>query len=453
MFLLKARDITDRASYSNPGNCIPLTNSGGMIRSGDFIRFQVPNHHDELLVGQIIAITDQDKIPSGERRACVDARGRPEDRKVLIRHLKFPGRKNVSRLNSAEYPNIPSTLQEVIQTNNVEWISVGNVVTIAFVFHIKEINDGVFNCCGMRNAFYISHKMIGEKRKAPLSVDQFDPWFCPYSQQFYDSYRKQVWTALITLKYEVFKAMSSGGKWDGRTKSAKVAGISKSIWGFIFSEIQQILAERDMITCSFNGSRSRKQLFSNLSVCNRKLKHNIDMIRAMDEYEMDAFRQLLGYDFAVGVTKSAPSIKAIKEAKIQGVKLDDTVYLQNYDEVRIASCVRDLHDLNLKKEKRVRPDLVGSNESNTLDPRNPKRQKLLCSYRGLDVKFIQLANGVTELGFQVRFLRVPAMSQIVRKAQNGGIYVEVSDCWRNRCFARRLKGRQRTTVEGRMPPY
>ena len=48
---------------------------------------------------------------------------------------------------------------------------------------------------------------------------------------------------------------------------------------------------------------------------------------------MDAFRQLLGFYFAMGVTNSAPSIKAIKEAKIQGVKLDDTVYLQNYDEV------------------------------------------------------------------------------------------------------------------------
>ena len=67
-----------------------------------------------------------------------------------------------------------------------------------------------------------------------------------------------------------------------------------------------------------------------------------------------------------------------------------------------------MHDLNPKKEKRVRPDRVGSTGDNGIDAREPKRQKLLCSYRGIDAKYMQLANGVTELAFQVRFLRVPA---------------------------------------------
>ena len=68
-----------------------------------------------------------------------------------------------------------------------------------------------------------------------MAVDEFDPWYCPYSQQFYDSFTKQVWTVFVSLKDEVFRALSSGGKWDGRTKSAKLAGISKSIWGYIFT--------------------------------------------------------------------------------------------------------------------------------------------------------------------------------------------------------------------------
>ena len=188
--------------------------------------------------------------------------------------------------------------------------------------------------------------------------------------------------------------------------------------------MQEICEDQDIISCTLKGARARKQLYPNLSVCNRKLKHSIEMIRAMDEHEMDALRQLLGSDFAVGVTRAAPSIKAINEAKAKGVKLDDTVHLQNNDEVRIASCVRDLTDLNPQKEKRARPDDIGSNGCTTIDPRNPKRQKLLCSYRGVDCKFIQLQNGVTQLAFQLRFLRVPAKSKIVRKAMNGGIYVD-----------------------------
>ena len=74
MMLLKATDIASRAQDSNPGNCIPLINCGGLIRSGDFVRFEGSHHTTELLVGQIIAISDHGKVPSNERRACGDAR-------------------------------------------------------------------------------------------------------------------------------------------------------------------------------------------------------------------------------------------------------------------------------------------------------------------------------------------------------------------------------------------
>ena len=69
----------------------------------------------------------------------------------------------------------------------------------------------------------------------------------------------------------------------------------------------------------------------------------------------------------------------------------------------------------------MRPVVVESNGENSMtDPRDPKRQKFLCSW-GLNAKYLQLANGVTELVFQLQFLIVPGKSKIVRKAQNGGV--------------------------------
>ena len=165
MLVLKPTEIINRATYSNSGNCIPLINCGGIIRSGDYVRYQVTNHHKMLLVGQIIAIADLEQIPRAERRACVDARGNGDDRMVLIRHFKFPRANSVARPNSANYPNISASLREVVQTNNLEWIRVANVRSIAFVFHIETINQGVNNCSGMRDAFFISHIMHGRKRK------------------------------------------------------------------------------------------------------------------------------------------------------------------------------------------------------------------------------------------------------------------------------------------------
>ena len=73
---------------SNPGNCISLDGCGGLISSGDFVRYQVPSHNKKLLVGQVFFIEDIGRIPSGERRACVDTRGHSDDRVVLM-NLSF----------------------------------------------------------------------------------------------------------------------------------------------------------------------------------------------------------------------------------------------------------------------------------------------------------------------------------------------------------------------------
>jgi hypothetical protein len=276
MMTLKESEIVNRAINSNAGNCILLLNCGGLLRSGDFVRYASSDRNGShgqqkgLLVGQVVAIEDLEKIPHAERRACAEVRGNEDDRMALIRLYKIAKGSSVRRPNSVDYPNIPSSLEKVIRTNNVEWIKVENILTIAFVFHLEEINKGRSNCGGMRNAFFISHKMVGNRRKE-LPVEEFEPWYCPHNQQFHDSFRNQVWTALVTLKYEVFKAMSTGGKWDGTTKSAKIAGMSASIWGFICSEIKDICDEQDIIMCSFKGGRARKQMFPNLSVTNRKL--------------------------------------------------------------------------------------------------------------------------------------------------------------------------------------
>ena len=58
-----------------------------------------------------------------------------------------------------------------------------------------------------------------------------------------------------------------------------------------------------------------------------------------------------GCDFAIGVTKSAPSFKSIRQAKLNGVKLDDIVCLESNDEVRIASFVRNMSDMNSQRRR------------------------------------------------------------------------------------------------------
>jgi hypothetical protein len=88
------------------------------------------------------------------------------------------------------------------------------------------------------------------------------------------------------------------------------------------------------------------------------------------------------------------------------------VWLHNMDPVRIVSCIREESDLDSEKAK---PPLIPSGRIVTDNCRKKKRMKLLCSYRGLDIRQSTSCNGIPELSFWCRFLKVQGNAIAVAK--------------------------------------
>ena len=416
--------IKRRLEQSKRNNCIDIR--GAVIRSGDIILANPSltrtrtrrSAKGNPVVAQVIDIEDKRNINESELAGFHARTGGGDDRMVLIRHFEFAKTKEIPRPDTIEYRHTPKSLREVVLTCELQWLPEDAVKGIAFVFHISGIESGNQSCNGMDSAYFIRY-MRQHGKLTKLKARDFNPFHQPRGDCFSESYPQSIWNSICNIRQECFKTMSSGGKWDGRNKLAKLTGMSIQFFGWLVGEMEQRCPKkRPLLIDTLKQSRSRKRCYDDLSVTRKQMKSKIHLLRIIESNHWKICQSLLGVGMAVAITKPAPSMKEVRSAK--GL-VDDTAYLREEDEVRIVCVDESLEDVD---EAMALPVLSGETDMEWRDPRQHKRQKLTCAYRGIDFKHASYENGVSELGVQLRFVKVKGSSDAVRQIQHGGVAVD-----------------------------
>jgi hypothetical protein len=412
---LSKGELSLRLQNSSRDNCINWR--GAVLRTGDNVVYKA-KHQRQSIVGQIIDIKEQGRIPKGER-SLVESPGKIQStRMVLMRIRSGIDDRNVRRPDPMEYCHVGDTLKELVDSYECEWVPATAVINICFVFHIDSIQKGLFSCQGMNAVFYVRFLKSRNGRLIPIAEKDWLP--------FYGD-PEQIWMQLMSLKTEVQKMLSRGGEWNGRTVSAKLTGIPSSFYGYILEEINQrtmALVPHGVI----KNSRCRKVMFDNLSACNVRTKFQTDILRFLEEEHLDAVRNVFGNTFGVGCCIQVPSMKMLKD----NPSLKATVWLRNMDPIRVVSCISDEEDVEPGKEK---PIAVGS----SVAKEKVKRMKLLSSYRDLDIRYSVGRNRVPEMLVQCRFVKLRGDSIAVFKlhrrisnesesdSDSSSLHVEIGD--------------------------
>jgi hypothetical protein len=407
--------IEQRLRESCRDNCINWR--GAALRSGDHVQYK-GKHDTKLLVGQIVDIRDQGDISSSEG-SLISKRGKcPRTRMVFIRMRSRMEGRSVRRPDPVEYSHVSDCMKEVIETDDVEWIPTTSIVGPCFIFHIDHIQKGIVGCQGMEKVYFVRFRKSRNGKLIPLSPKDWNAFYRDHRYPYEESYPERIWSTLISLKAEVQRSLCRGGEWNGRTVSSKLSGISPSFFGYLRSELMQLMAE-PLMEDSIRTSRCKKVLFDNLS--SRMVRATCDMgiIRVVEESHLEAVRKILGDTFGVGTNLPVPSMKMLR----LNPTMKPTVWLRNMDPVRIVSCMNGELDVDPGKAK---PSLITSERVDCDEGRSGpnKRMKLLCSYRGLDIRQSTSCNGIPELSVQCRFLKVKGNSIAVTKV-HGNV---VSDC-------------------------
>jgi hypothetical protein len=408
--------------------------SSALLRPGEYVMYtSSPFLYDpskpSVLVGQIIELAELRDIPREEVGHTFwqyhETLEDPDPRELfaLVRHLDY---KDEALPNPENYPLLPPMLQEVRFNSSMQWIETKRIEAIAFVFQIDQVNLGAFSCAGMRNAFFV-RESLDSKLEATALVDKFDfdPFYVPFGGE---SYSKRIWNSLSSVKELCWRSMtSSKSQWDGRTKHVHFPGVNKELMQYITYMMKSVMDNDSTPLCedTMTVSKAKKMCHPDLSVSNKKRRYDVSLLRVVEEKELDLVRSVFGSTFGVGLTHSAPTIKAIKEAAKESGKDISTVELQDHQIVRIVTCREDDVDTDVLKDKVPAhgdpfDDDEGDKENMAAPPFDKSHpQKRWISFPGCDFFFEE--STYTNFHVALRFKKLKANADTVAKAQNGGV--------------------------------
>lgn len=324
-------------------------------------------------------------------------------------------------------PFVHGTLQEVMLTGKPQWTPSHLLKNVSFVFQMDITQDGTCpNTARVRDFYHCRFSKDESDNVIPLTRESFDPFHSPCDGA--ESYSERVHNSLAVANEFTAKAMSEKkGQWDGRTKHTLLPAFRCESFMCMKGMIKQQdpKAKRKLDFCDGHCSHKKDKKCRNLdlSVCNRRKKVKVNMVRILDQEELDTVQEVLGSAFAVGLTKSAPSLKATRESQKTTNRLTDAVQLNDHDQVRIVTCGNG--DCNFNTRKEQAPAAASSAITETVELVGDACDKTfpqlrLTPFPGLDFQ-LEETSSVTNLKVSARFKKLLGSGVTARKAQNFGL--------------------------------
>ena len=279
------------------------------IGVGEYVLYGEDKAIDSLNLGQILSIEDArdvSKMDLRESNIPPNKYKNPRTRVALVReHETLP---TISKLDRTKEENklVPHRLKEAIPTAVCRYVLAENIKQIAFVFLLKDTQDGNFTPQAMWNAFAVKKRRDPSGRISPASHKGFITFYneCSFS--------KRMWDIVVAIQQGQHKKLSCGGMWNGRTKHDHFVGINKEF--SLYCKHCHTLRGDDILELKHDGTKPMKVQNPDLSIQNKRVKQVTKTIRAIDEPEIKKARNTLGM-VEVANTDTVPSFKAIKEKK------------------------------------------------------------------------------------------------------------------------------------------
>jgi len=305
VFQLKAAEIERTLRESNRGNCIKL--NGATVSAGEFVGY------GDGLLGQVLDIQEYRDISKLERSQCgLPGRGIGTTRYVLMRQIET--REGVSNPvpHPHQYNKLPKVLNEAIPTANVAFITVDQVNSIAFLFHIDAIQSGRYDPGGMVNAYLVRRYRNPQGRLMQLKATVFN------SFQEDTSYSKRIWDTVVAIREYTKRALSAKGQWDGRSKHIHLGGTNVEFFNYVYSLMGNVF-DGEIIEIKSKGEgllKPQKILNPDLSVENKRVRQEFHMVRVLEEPALKKLKGVFGTTFAVANPTTVPKFKDIDEGRV-----------------------------------------------------------------------------------------------------------------------------------------
>ena len=202
---------------------------------------------------------------------------------------------------------VPRDTQEAIPTAQCRYVLEEEIKEIAFVFHLDDIKEGKYNIHGMDNAYAVRRCKNPSGRNQTIKSKSFTSFITDRC------YTKRIWDFLASVRDDSRKVLSSGGTWNGRTKSHSHVGANIELFDYVMRRLESYpIEDGEIIKFEHNGTRPTKRQNPDLSNENKRVREDSVVLRAIDEPAIKRMRSAVGI-IGVANPTPAPSLKAIDE--------------------------------------------------------------------------------------------------------------------------------------------
>jgi len=179
-----------------PSKHVGVSRIGASLIPGEFVEFNGCKCR-----GRIIDVAHGfDNIPMAERPS------EREDRSFLLvqkyeilDEMSAEVQSRSTGLNPIEYRYVTDDVKEVVVTDSLEWVHSDGIDGIAFVFHVDSINDQIYPCNGMANAYFVRQRIDFNGGFVPVVDHNPLPRL---------SYSRRIWGRLKACRTECNKALN-----------------------------------------------------------------------------------------------------------------------------------------------------------------------------------------------------------------------------------------------------
>lgn len=335
-----SRQIKQALEKSQKTNVVKVGLS--FVGPGEYIIYVDDNGNKQL--GQFIECIDfRDMDEHHQQQSNLDPELIIDDRDRFVLVWQFDAHDNISnpKLDTDKYNLVPKDLGEAIPTSKCRYISENKVQSIAFVFHIEDIQEGKYQPVGMEIAFAVRRIRNKDGRTRKLNNN---------FTSFYDKvgYSKRMWDVTTAIQEYSRRRMSCGGDWNGRYDGFNLPGINEEAYHhltnimFCSNHVGELLTINDTKT---GKERATKVMHSNLANENKRVRFYSMMTRGIDEPSLKRFKGSMGSRIGIANPMPVPKMSNIDNGSKKSL-----VNLRNNELVRYTTCLPDVVDSEADKQ-------------------------------------------------------------------------------------------------------
>ena len=176
------------------------------------------------------------------------------------------------------------------------------IITICFVLHLGTVHNGMYDCFGMKNAFYVHFKKsLQNGILSDLPHYEHSPFVRSWDTSgVASSFSHLIWCMIISIEIGINKILSRVAQLQAPQSSITVAGAADEFWQYLQSAMHPVTIHM------LKSMATQKICWPDLSLESKSRRYLKFCIQVASNSELEKLHEIFGARFGISIKHLPP---------------------------------------------------------------------------------------------------------------------------------------------------